>query len=75
MMHALTLLALRGGGGVKFPEKNRYVTLEWSVLWINIGRRGCIVFSSVQMPMTEARFLLMPLTGSQAPDAPTVPAV
>ena len=30
-MYDSTLLALRGGvgGGVKFPEKKRYITLEW----------------------------------------------
>ena len=29
-VYGSTLLALRGGAGVKFRGKKRYVTLEWS---------------------------------------------
>ena len=29
-VHAPTLIALQGCGGVQFPEKKCYVTLEWS---------------------------------------------
>ena len=28
-VYSQTLLVLRGGGGVRFPEKSIYVTLEW----------------------------------------------
>ena len=31
-MYGSTLLALRGGVGVEFPEKKHYVTLEWPLM-------------------------------------------
>ena len=40
-VYSPTLLVLRGGGGVKCPDKKRYVTLEWPlslgsyVVWLN----------------------------------------
>ena len=30
-----TLLALRGGGGVKFPDKKRYVTFQWPLTYFS----------------------------------------
>ena len=36
MMYGSMLLALQGGWvGVKFPEKKRYITLEWPLIVIH----------------------------------------